>query len=222
MDQHTGASFCGAQHAFSSQHHSEEDTPEVPDDPALCSIPSSHAERTPQKWLSLSRFIPSLHARKRTRIKRRIKIRAQRFFLLILQLAILIAVYELGVLIAQFLPIDLPGNIVGMALLLILLATGMIKHRHVGRACDYLIDNMSIFFIPAGVGIMGCFGLLAGSIAKFAFVCVVTTILVFLATSWTVICTQRLLEAYNRRKHTSSGLTQTQPHTPAPHVPNAQ
>jgi hypothetical protein len=33
---------------------------------------------------------------------------------------------------------------------------GILKRKHVGMACDYLIDNMSIFFVPAGVGIMGC------------------------------------------------------------------
>ena len=80
-----------------------------------------------------------------------------------------------------------------MALLLVLLATGVLKGKHIGGACDYMIDNMSIFFIPAGVGIMGCFTLLQGSALKFAFVCIVTTVIVFIATSATVIATSRLM-----------------------------
>lgn len=138
--------------------------------------------------------------RKRKRLKRRTKVRLGRAILLTLQIALLIIVYEIGCTVATFLPIDLPGNIVGMGLLLILLATGILKHKHVGRACDYLIDNMSIFFIPAGVGIMGCFTLLAGNGLKFAFVCITTTVIVFLATSWTVIAAQRLVESYARKK----------------------
>ena len=111
------------------------------------------------------------------------------------QLGVLIVVYEFGCAISSMLPIDLPGNIIGMGLLLTCLVTGILKRKHVGMACDYLIDNMSIFFVPAGVGIMGCVSLLQGAAAlKFAFVCIVTTVLVFLSTSATVVLVQRLME----------------------------
>ena len=74
-----------------------------------------------------------------------------------------------------------------MVLLLVLLGTHVLKTKYISEACDYLIDNMSIFFIPAGVAIMGCFSLLESSAAKFAFVCITTTVIVFLATSYTVL-----------------------------------
>ena len=69
------------------------------------------------------------------------------------QLALVVAVYGAGCAIASVLPVRLPGNIVGMVLLLVLLGTGLLKARHVGDACDCLLDNMSLFFIPAGVAI---------------------------------------------------------------------
>lgn len=116
------------------------------------------------------------------------------------QMLLLVGIYEAGCQVANFLPIDLPGNILGMALLLVLLCTHVLRGRHVGMACDFLVDNMSIFFIPAGVGIMGCFSLLQDSALKFAFVCVATTIIVFLATSWTVIAVSRLQERSHARK----------------------
>lgn len=116
------------------------------------------------------------------------------------QMIVLVGIYEIGCQLAAFLPIDLPGNIVGMALLLILLATHVLRGRHVGMACDFLVDNMSIFFIPAGVGIMGCFSLLQESALQFAFVCVATTVIVFLATSWTVIGVSRLQRRRAARK----------------------
>ena len=84
------------------------------------------------------------------------------------------------------------GGVLGMVLLLVLLGTGLLKARHVGDACDCLLDNMSLFFIPAGVAIMGCVSLLEGNALKFALVCVITTVIVFLATSYTVMLVSRL------------------------------
>ena len=107
--------------------------------------------------------------------------------LLLGQLCLIMGVYAAGCAIASVLPIALPGNILGMVLLLVLLGTHVLKTKYISEACDYLIDNMSIFFIPAGVAIMGCFSLLESSAAKFAFVCITTTVIVFLATSYTVL-----------------------------------
>ena len=123
--------------------------------------------------------------------------------IILAQLVVLIAIYEVGCIISRYLPIAIPGNIVGMALLLILLATGVLKGKHIGGACDYMIDNMSIFFIPAGVGIMGCFTLLQDSALKFAFVCIVTTVIVFIATSATVIATSRLVNRVAEKRAAS-------------------
>ena len=53
---------------------------------------------------------------------------------------------------------------------------------------------------------MGCFSMLEDQALKFAFVCVATTIIVFLATSYTVIAVQRLMERRARRAvRTSDG-----------------
>lgn len=129
-----------------------------------------------------------------TQARKKVLQAGKRAGILIAQLALIVAVYAAGCGLASVLPISLPGNIVGMVLLLVLLGTGLLKAKHVGRACDCLLDNMSLFFIPAGVAIMGCFSLLEGSVLKFALVCAVTTVLVFLATSYTVILVARLME----------------------------
>lgn len=134
--------------------------------------------------------------------------KVKRIATLAMQLTLLIAVYELGCLISQYLPISIPGNIVGMALLLTLLATGIVKAKHVGDACDYMVDNMSIFFIPAGVGIMGCFTLLQDAALKFAFVCIVTTVIVFLATSLTVRLVSRLMENHQAKRKNGARVSQ--------------
>lgn len=116
---------------------------------------------------------------------------------LLIQLALVVGIYGAGCALSSVSPVALPGNILGMILLLALLGTGLIKTKHVDMACDCLIDNMSLFFIPAGVAIMGCFSLLEENAFKFAFICIVTTILVFLATSYTVMFVSRLLAHRN-------------------------
>lgn len=104
----------------------------------------------------------------------------------------MVAVYGAGCAITSALPVRLPGSIVDMVLLLVLLVTGLLKAQHVDNACDCLLDNMSLFFIPAGVAIMGCVPLLESNALKLALVCVVTTVIVFLATAYTVMLVSRL------------------------------
>lgn len=161
---------------------------------ALTGTPSAPSTAS-ETGITLAPGVHNEHTRK-TRLKNHIK----HFSKLGAQMILLIGIYEAGCQLANVLPIDLPGNILGMALLLILLGTHILRGRHVGMACDFLVDNMSIFFIPAGVGIMGCFSLLQDSALKFAFVCVATTIIVFLATSYTVILVSRLQQRRAARK----------------------
>ena len=119
--------------------------------------------------------------------KQRLQRSVRHGLLLLAQLCLIMGVYAAGCALASVLPITLPGNILGMVLLLVLLGTHILKTKYISEACDCLIDNMSVFFIPAGVAIMGCFSMLEAAAAKFAFVCIATTVIVFLATSYTVL-----------------------------------
>ena len=116
----------------------------------------------------------------------------------ILQVSVIVAIYCVGSFISSILPISLPGSILGMLVFLILLFAGILKVRHVDHACEFLIDNMSIFFIPAAVAIMGCFSLLTGNAFGFIFVCVATTLLTFFASSYTAMFVMRLVERRQR------------------------
>ena len=107
--------------------------------------------------------------------KQRLQRSVKHGLLLLAQLCLIMGVYAAGCALASVLPITLPGNILGMVLLLVLLGTHILKTKYISEACDYLIDNMSVFFI------------LEAAAAKFAFVCIATTVIVFLATSYTVL-----------------------------------
>ena len=57
--------------------------------------------------------------------------------------------------------LPLPGNVVGMALLLAALGGGIVKVEWIQEAADLLLSHMALFFVPAGVGVMAYFGLIA-------------------------------------------------------------
>lgn len=60
----------------------------------------------------------------------------------------------LGQGLSSFFHLPLPGNLVGMFLLLLLLFTGLIKESQIQKGSDLLLKYMSLFFIPAGVGLL--------------------------------------------------------------------
>lgn len=104
----------------------------------------------------------------------------------VIQLAFLIGVCYIGNAIAAAIPLGIPGNIVSMVLLLGLLITGMLQATKIDLVSSFLLKYMPVFFIPAGVSVMGCFPMIADHLPQFALVVLLTTVLVFLVTSLTV------------------------------------
>ena len=117
----------------------------------------------------------------------------------VVQLTFLAGVCYLGGAIASVLPIGIPGNIVSMVLLLVLLVTGMLESTKIDLASNFLLKFMPLFFIPAGVSIMGCFPIIAGNLPQFALVCIITTVLVFAVTSATVTAAMKVQARWARR-----------------------
>lgn len=78
-------------------------------------------------------------------------------------------------LIASF--IAIPGSVIGMVLLFIALHFKWLGVDQVDEIGTWLTDNMGIFFVPAGVGLMANFGILANTWWQLVIIMVVTTIL---------------------------------------------
>ncbi len=78
-------------------------------------------------------------------------------------------------LIASF--IAIPGSVIGMVLLFIALHFKWLRVDQVDEIGTWLTDNMGIFFVPAGVGLMANFGILANTWWQLVIIMVVTTIL---------------------------------------------
>ena len=118
---------------------------------------------------------------------------AGRFLKICLQLLLIYAVCLAGEHIAGMIPLGIPGNIMSMGLLLAFLVSGVIRMESISLAADFLLDHMAVFFIPAAVAIMGSFDLIAPNLLKLLLVCLVTTVLVFFATSFTVSTVMNLM-----------------------------
>lgn len=51
--------------------------------------------------------------------------------------------------------LPVPGNVVGMLLLVAALNLDLVQLADVKPAADLLVRNMALFFVPAGVGVIG-------------------------------------------------------------------
>ena len=90
-------------------------------------------------------------------------------------LAILLACTLAGEWIARLLPLAFPGSIIGMMLLFVALATGLVKADWVEQGSGLLLKYMALMFVPLGVGLIDYFGLLGGGMLPFALSTVVST-----------------------------------------------
>lgn len=70
--------------------------------------------------------------------------------------------------------LPIPGSVLGMIFLLAALASGLVKEKQVALVGDYLLEILSIFFLPAGVGLMLHFDLVKGSLLKLMVILLVT------------------------------------------------
>ena len=70
--------------------------------------------------------------------------------------------------------VAIPGSVMGMMLLFLALHFNILKREQVEKVGTWLTDNMSIFFVPAGVGLMTNFGVLSESWMPLLIVMIVT------------------------------------------------
>lgn len=91
---------------------------------------------------------------------------------IICQIGVVFAVCWVSQLIEAALPFPFPASVIGMILLLLLLASGLLRVEHIQEKADFLLANVVI--------------------------CLVTTVITFAATAWSIRLTLRLLE---RRKN---------------------
>lgn len=78
-----------------------------------------------------------------------------------LQLLIIFGFSYLGNVLSNAFGLPIPGSIIGMIFLFLALQFKVLEFRNVDEAGSFLINNMTILFLPAGVGIMAKWGLIS-------------------------------------------------------------
>lgn len=73
--------------------------------------------------------------------------------------------------------IAIPGSVIGMVLFFCALHFKWVRMDQVDEVGTWLTNNMGIFFVPAGVGLMANFGILANTWWQLLVIMVVTTTL---------------------------------------------
>jgi len=102
----------------------------------------------------------------------------------------LLLVFQLcGELVSRLLDLPIPGNVMGMGLLLCALSTKLVSCQWIEDAADLLLSNMALFFVPAGVGVMVYGDLIA---AEWLPITVATVVSTFLVMALTGVIAQRL------------------------------
>lgn len=110
---------------------------------------------------------------------------------------IILGIYLLGEFISEVLSLPVPGNILGMIILLFLLCTKIIKLEQINTIANFLLDHLAFFFIPAGVGLMTSVDIIKDSWLKLIVVCIATTIIIIASTG--------LIVQYITRKNNKRG-----------------
>ncbi len=84
----------------------------------------------------------------------------------------------IGELLNKILPLPVPAGVYGLILLLIALLSGKLKVEEVEHSGNFLLDTMTMMFIPASVGIMTAMELLLPVLIPYLVIISLSTILV--------------------------------------------
>ena len=115
---------------------------------------------------------------------------------LLVELAVLCALFLLGGQIASWLGWPIPGGVMGLALLLILFASGVLKPAMLQLGAGWLMAEMLLFFIPALMSLLDYGALLRDDGWRILLVIAASTLMVMLVTAFAVELAVRL-----RRSH---------------------
>ena len=109
------------------------------------------------------------------------------------QVGVIFGVCWVSQILESLLPFAFPASVIGMLVLLLLLITRVLRVEHLQEKSDFLLANMAFFFLPAGVSILNYLEELRSAALALVAICLVTTVLVFAATAFSIRLTLRLM-----------------------------
>ena len=123
---------------------------------------------------------------------------------ILLQIALILGICYAGDLIHDYTGIPVPGNILGMLILLLLLCLKIVKLDQIKEVSDFFLKRLSFFFLPPAIGLM-----LVGDDVKsqwpiLLLLCIAITIVTMAMTGWTV----QLLSLKDKQKEAKLAATE--------------
>ena len=77
-----------------------------------------------------------------------------------------------------FIPLPVPASIYGIVILFALLETRIIKPESIKETANFLVEIMPVMFIPAAVGVLESWDIIAPSVISYFIATIVSTVLV--------------------------------------------
>lgn len=105
---------------------------------------------------------------------------------MIRQFAVVTLICFLGESISSVFHLTIPGNVIGMILLLILLCSGIVKLELVEDMSNFLLEHLPFFFVPAGVGLIASIGIIKNCWQYVILIVFISTAVVMAITGITV------------------------------------
>lgn len=114
--------------------------------------------------------------------------------MIIRQLTILFSISFISEIISNFLPFTFPTSLLAILILFILLATKLLNIKYVQNVGDFLQTHIAIFFIPPAVSLIDQFPYIKEKIFPILIISIVSFLLTFVATAYTINLTIKLQE----------------------------
>ncbi|CAM4213291.1 murein hydrolase transporter LrgA [Streptococcus penaeicida] len=86
--------------------------------------------------------------------------------------------------IESLLPFVMPASVIGLVLMFLALSFNVIKLEQVETVGDALVNNIGLFFVPAGVSVVKSLGLLQANFVLDMVLIFASTLILLVATGW--------------------------------------
>lgn len=107
----------------------------------------------------------------------------------------------MGELIVYLTGLPVPSSIIGMLLLAAALKFRVVRLMWVDKVSDFLVKNLGFFFVPAGVGLMRCLGLISEQWLPIVGASVISTFLIIAVTGWVHQLVRRAVSPHHEVMH---------------------
>ena len=113
---------------------------------------------------------------------------------LLIQIGIVLGLYWIAEGIEAILPFPFPASVISLLLVLLLLGLRVLKEEQIREKADFLLGNLGFFFLPVISSLINYVEVIWENAAAFITICIVSTVVTYLATAGAVRLTCRLMD----------------------------